>query len=219
MTLKLRYTEKDLKKLICGLIIIEIILVSIHIVVTILGIPINRFNLNGEANIPAWFSSTQLFMIGFVFLLSAHHSNRHHHPSPLFLLTVGIGFIFLSVDEAAIIHEHISGALKHIEWIPRFGHGRGIWIFLYPLVGLTLLIIGYREIYKSWKYYKREMVIFIIGSIIFVFGALGLEMVKFLVILKYPFTLLEVVFEEFFEMLGATIILSSAILFAFHKLK
>jgi len=219
MTLKLRYTEKDLKKLISGLVIIEIILVSIHIVVSLLGIPIERFNLNGEANIPTWFSSTQLFMIGVVFLLSAHHSNKHHHPSPLFLSIVGIGFIFLSVDEAAIIHEHITGALKHIEWIPRFGHGRGIWIFLYFLIGLTLLIIGYREMLESWKYYKREIVIFIIGSIIFVFGAVGLEIIKFEVILKYPFNLLQVVFEEFFEMLGATVILSSAILFAFHKLK
>jgi len=52
-----------------------------------------------------------------------------------------------------------------------------------------------------------------------VFGAVGLEIVKFEVILKYPFNLLQVVFGEFFEMLGATVILSSAILFAFHKLK
>ena len=159
MELRCDYTIRDIKKLIAGLIVFELCLVLIFAADTLLGSPIGvvhtLFDLQAERTIPAWFSSIQLFLIGLIFLLKGYRLDKDHSPSPLFLLMVGVGFVFLSADEAASIHEKIAYVLKRFEWVPSFKGNRGIWIFVYALSGLILLLATFREVVALWNRYRR----------------------------------------------------------------
>jgi len=66
------------------------------------------FDLGAEGTVPAWFSSGQFLLVGLA-LLAAAALRRGVSPSEMRLLLVaGLGFIFLSADEAAMIHERIT---------------------------------------------------------------------------------------------------------------
>jgi hypothetical protein len=66
---------------------------------------VDLFNLDGERNIPALFSSAQLFLLGIVFLSLAYRTKQERLLSPPFLAVLGIGCLFLSCDEGLEIHE------------------------------------------------------------------------------------------------------------------
>ena len=78
----------------------------------------NRFDLDGEANIPAWFATVLLFSVSFssliLFLLSVQSTGDQR---PVFFwLIFGLAYMFLSLDEAARIHE-IFDEVFRIKWI------------------------------------------------------------------------------------------------------
>jgi hypothetical protein len=218
------FSPQDTKKLFAGLVIFEILLVLIFAADTLLGHPIRPirilFDLDGEGNIPAWFSSVQLFIVGLVFLLIGRQTNPDQRPSALLFLILVLGFIFLSADEAASIHEKITGALKDIQWVPRFKGDHGIWVFIYPLIGFTLFLAFYRQLIAMWNRYRYTTLIMAAGMGIFLIGALGLEIISFQFLRSGSFPLLykvEVAFEEFFEMLGVSVILYGAMLLLREK--
>lgn len=226
MELRCDYTIRDVNKLIAGLIVFELCLVLIFAADTLLDSPIGiihrLFDLDAEGNIPAWFSSIQLFLIGLIFLIKGYRPDPDRAPSPLFFLMVGAGFVFLSADEAASIHEKITYVLKNFEWVPRFRGNHGIWIFFYPLIGLILLCATFREIVALCNRYRRATFIIATGIGIFLLGAVGLEIVRYQHIDQSATPLLykvEVACEEFLEMFGASVMLYGAMLLPVQHLE
>ncbi len=71
----------------------EMFLVAVFLADGILGEPSRTFHklfdLDGEKNIPALFSSAQLFLVGIVFLSIAYQPRQLHFPSPRFLAVLG----------------------------------------------------------------------------------------------------------------------------------
>lgn len=172
------------------------------------------FDLNGESNIPTWFSSIQLFTVGLFFLLLAekakssplHSNSSAQRLSWTFLLFISSGFIFLSADEAICIHEYITGRLSGIEALPRFNDGHGIWIPIYITIFATSTLATYRHILAIWKHNRRAFLIIATGLGSALIGGIGLEIVSYqfkLGGLYHP----EVIFEEFLEMFGVSLIL------------
>ena len=215
-----QFTIKDANRLLFTLILFEICLTLIFALDVLLEMPwpIHKlFNLDGEATIPAWFSSIQLFLIGVLFLFSGHWPQKHRIVIPGFLLLVGMGFIFLSADEAAVIHEKITGVLKCVEWVPRFKGNHGIWIPVYFSIAVVLAVIGRRTINSVLKAYPRQAIIILSGFVVFLIGAVGLEIISYWYLRGTEYSFLykvEVALEEFFEMAGASIILYGTILCA-----
>lgn len=221
MGLHINFTIHDARKLLFGLILFEICLVLIFSVHVLLGSPSRTihklFDLHGELNIPAWFSSVQLSMIGILFLLMSRRHESFHRPSRLFLSIVGAGFIFLSADEMVAIHENLSKALREVEWIPRFARNHGIWIPIYLTFGLIVLIAMYRDLWALWSRFRRESLILLGGISVFLLGGVGLEIISYEFFSGGPKSMLyqgEVALEEFLEMSGGSIILYGAILLA-----
>ena len=171
-------TVRDANILLIGLILFELCLVLIFAVDTALGSPRlsiqQLFDLDGEGNIPAWFSSVQLFLIGLLFLLKSRQLDPDHSPSPLFLLMVSAGFIFLSADEMASIHEKLSLVFKHVEWIPRFKEDHGLWVFIYAIIGLILLLANLRAVAAMWNRYRHATSIMAIGMGFVMLGGVGI---------------------------------------------
>ncbi len=211
---------KDINKLFVGLFIFEIFLVIAYVGGLLLDHPTKFFNFNGEANLPSWFSSTQYLLIGLVFLVKRDQCNTNVSPSRFFFLMGAIGFIFLSADEAAQVHETMNGVIQNVNWLPRFKGGNGIWIFIYGLFGLALLLYTFRDIFRMWQRYRRQTSIMVIGFIILVIGSAGLEAFGYeylssrLTPLAFMF---EAAGEEFLEMLGVSIILYGALLLLLDK--
>ena len=156
----------------------------------------------------------------FIFLSISHlfkGSHNKHRPSRFFLLLVAAGFTFLSMDEAAVIHEKITNLLKDITRIPRFTGNHGIWIFVYFIGSLVFLIATIPQNFAMWKYHKRETLIMAVGIGLFLTGAVGLEIIsyEFLRGQGQPVLLdVEAGLEEFLEMFGGSVILYGNFLFA-----
>src|SRR5688572_27691230 len=134
MTLNLKLESRHIAWLLGTLIAIEVLIVSIYVATTLSSSPSQLrvlFNLDDEANIPSWFSSVQLFSIGAVLLLATASPLRNRDHVRGLLAVLGAGFIFLSMDEAAVIHEKVTTVLARVSWTPRFSGGHGIWIFVY----------------------------------------------------------------------------------------
>ena len=215
-----QFTVKDANRLLLVLILFEIFLTLMFAIDGQFKIsrPFHRlFDLDGEATIPSWFSSMQLFLIGIVFLFSKQWPQKHQIVASGWLFFAGLGFMFLSADEAAVIHEKITRALKHIEWMPRFKGNHGIWIPVYLSVATVFAIMARRTIYSVFRVYPRQTKIMFSGMVIFLMGAVGLEILSYWYFrgTQYPvLSQIEVGLEELFEMVGASIILYGSILCA-----
>ncbi len=224
MNIDIPIKTNTITKIILSLIGIEIMFVAIYAIDFVNVHPswqfCELFDLDRESNIPTWFSTFQLLMIGLISLSVCIQKNYSLPPSKAGLLTFGAGFIYLSIDEASAIHEKITYTFHDNLLVPYFDGVHGIWIVVYGAIGLTLLTIFHRDVIAVWKSLRRESIIFIVGIIIYLIGAAGAETITFFHIDKSNPTLytMEVIFEEFFEMLGASLLLCGTLHFATKKL-
>ncbi len=213
-------SEQTARKILFILIIFEICLVVAFYANRLFGqqslIFHKMFNLDGENNIPALFSSLQLLVVGVVFGSMLFQSKRQCFSSQLFPAVIAIAFIFLSLDEAFLIHESIISYTQNIEWMPRFKGDKGIWIAPYIIVGIMVSILFLKNIKEAWCNCRRESGIIGIGIGVFITGGVVLEIIsyQFLRDGSFPWYLyrLEVALEEFMEMIGISIVLYGAIL-------
>ncbi len=107
--------------------------------------------MDGEQTIPAWFSSVQLFLIGLVFLLKIVHAHAEPAIARSFLLLMGLGFMFLSADEATQIHEQLSRSADKFGGLPGFKGGHGYWIAAYGLIGVMLAVPSMKHAIDTWR--------------------------------------------------------------------
>lgn len=150
------------------------------------------FNLNHERNVPTWFSTVLLYSISitsfFLFKIKNIQLTERH-----FWIGFSIAFGFLSLDEAACLHEKLDFFFTK-------------WIYLYaPIAGAFFIYC----IYYLLKIGNRNLTIKLIsGLIIYGFGGLVFEMISY-IFYPLPPVIQEIEFvaEEGLEMLGSVIIL------------
>lgn len=130
---------------------------------------IRMFYLDGEANLPTWYQSTTLLLCSL--LLAAIWSNSKGSWFRRHWGMLSVIFLFLSLDEAACIHEAISSLLS------QFIHTTGIFTYAWVIPGgvftLVVLLSSLHFLRHLPKRTKRD---FIIAGAIYVSGALGWEM-------------------------------------------
>jgi hypothetical protein len=179
MDLKYSFTSKRATKIFISLIIIELLFCAIYFTDFLLNEPNWRihelFNLDEEANIPSWFSTIQLFMIGLIAIATAQSEHYRRPPSKWGLTLFGFGFIYLSLDEGAVLHEKFTYEFHNHPWVPYFNGVHGIWIVIYMGVAIVVLSILGRDIWTICKTLRRESLIFIIGVLQLLAGTGGSE--------------------------------------------
>jgi len=217
MKTKFKITAKIAQKVLIALLAIDILLVAIYGLTLLPGTPpflAWLFDLDRERTLPTAFSALQLFLIGVVFLYSSRWPQQSRIAVPGALIVVGLGFVFLSLDEALAIHERISRTLKPIEWVPMFKGRHGAWIPLYLGAIGALLVAGRRTVGAMFRVYRRQSWIMVAGALVFCFGAVALEILSYQYLrgVDYsPLYKLQVATEELFEMVGASLILYGAL--------
>lgn len=209
---------RTLPFLIGGLLTIEIFLVVMHFVAPRLVPPLDYleiwFDMDREANIPSWFSSSQLLVVGVILGLLGVFRRDPNRPSPWFLVVLGVMFVFLSMDEAIAFHERISRVAEGQAWAPGFRHGHGVWIFVYGLAGVLMIAVLRHELVAFWRRYPAPARAMLAGLALAAAGAVGLEIGFYYLEDRAAPLLLEiqVAAEEFLEMFGVTVVLVGVVL-------
>ena len=136
---------------------------------------VEKFSLDLERNFPTYFSALLLFTSSVLFYLIWWI--KEHSPETRdgrYWLGLGMIFLFLSIDEAAHIHEHfdtklIWGAYKTtglLAWP---------WVIVYGSL-VTLFVLGY---FKFWLRLPEAFKIsYLLAGSVYVSSALGFEMLE-----------------------------------------
>lgn len=164
----------------------------------------NRFDINHEPSLPAWYSSGALLAASALLLLTGIARRQEGDGYYRHWLGLAAVFLLLSLDEAAMFHEGINSAL----WWRTETEG----IFYFPWVIPALLFVGlvglcYVPFLRHIE--RRTAALFVVAGGIYVMGAVGMEMSAGPLVEKYgemstPHMLCEVV-EETLEMLGIVV--------------
>ncbi|OGX34613.1 MAG: hypothetical protein A3C36_02295 [Omnitrophica WOR_2 bacterium RIFCSPHIGHO2_02_FULL_52_10] len=223
MSLLCPKSDRDAVKALVCLILCELLFCGIFWVDFLFDHPFwwvyELFNIDQESNIPTWFSTIQLFLIGLLFLFIGYRTEHTPPPSKLGTKIFGFGFIYLSLDEAAIIHEKLTWVFINNPLVPYF-HGRhGVWIVVYGTIAIILLALLAKDLWALGKAYPRLSRIFLLGIVVFLFGSAGMETITFFYLDesdKLVYTV-EVIMEEFLEMAGVSVMLYSVLLLSLKK--
>lgn len=190
---------------------IEFILVLMHFVSRAVSAPFDKlqlwFDLDREQSVASWFSSSQLMIVGLLLLLAAWW--RWHDRSERLLLAVaGAGFLFLSLDEAVMIHERITGFTVQYAMVPRFPGNHGVWIFAYGAIGLALALTFLKDMLDFLRRRTTVALLMAGGFVSLLLGAVAVELMMYYGIMAGP---AQTAIEETLEMVGGSVMICGAL--------
>lgn len=172
---------------------------------------IKLFDFNLEANLPTYFSSLVLMFNGFILAMIGF---AHKRLGDRFWHWLGLSaiFIFLAFDEMIQIHEQLRAPMEALF------NTSGLLYFAWfiPYLAVTILIvIAYFKFMMRLP--KRVLKLFIIAGILYVGGAVGMEMLggwHAEIHTEYTFTYAMMYsFEELLEMSGAVVFLYALLVY------
>jgi len=217
MKIEINMGKKEIRLVVICLLLFEILLVAIFAMDYLFAHPsytIHKlFDLDKENTIPTWFASTQLFVTGLYILLIPGVIKREGKNAlpKIFYYLFGLGLIFASMDEACSIHEKINMLIQvHFPGLPHFVNNYGQWIFPYLIAIALFLIIVRKPLLTMWKECRKEAALILGGIALVILGGIVMEIIGFNFYYSESHKLfyrIEVVLEEFLEMVGVTLIL------------
>jgi hypothetical protein len=207
--------DKIAPEILTGSIVCELILVAIYWFDILNGSQSqlhSLFDLDGEGNIPSWFSSVQLMIVALAFWTHALRQPRGLRPSKAFFGFAGCAALYASMDEAGQVHEAITAWLgrRYIDWLPNFTVTH-FWMVM-VVVALIMMVIQIfaRDLSTLWRGHRRLVFMALLGVGIGLGGAMGVEAIGYKLLHGIKTTIwykAEVSVEEFMEMLGGSLIL------------
>ena len=174
--------------------------------------PVDFFRIGTESNLPTWYASSQLLLIGLLLIPLVYRDVQVQRKSTWPILLLPAFFLLLSLDEAAMLHEQVGNAIAG-------GYGLGAdlitgpWMLVMaPLYGL----LAWFTLRAAKPYLKGRpgiVALALAGGALFALSAVGLEYAANLagaeaVQVRQVLSL----FEEVGEMAGATTLLWSVTL-------
>lgn len=146
------------------------VLVSIHVTMTVVHYQIHElpwllrqiFDVDEEDSFPTWYSSMALGLTAVVLAWHAWGNRARAQQEGLIAWRgLAVGFLLLSVDEIAGVHETLN-TVTDFSWAV-------------PGAGLCL-VLGLIYLRFLWGLPRRTAVAFIIAGAVFVGGAVGVEL-------------------------------------------
>ncbi len=135
---------------------------------------IHLFNVDAEHNIPTYFSMILLLAAAFLLGVTAAAERTRKSPDVPYWVILAAGFLFMSVDEVAVLHE------KLIEPVKRLGNGLGHGFFYYSWVipGLVVvLIVGLVFFRFLSRLEPKTRFAFLAAGAVYLTGTIGFEMI------------------------------------------
>ena len=139
-------------------------------------------NLGHEGNIPTYFSALLLLIAALLITVIATCKKNNADSYTLHWIILSIGFLYLSVDEAVVIHERLARPAREIlesaQFVALLGTSAGVilrraWII--PATALALLAVGF---YAKFVFHLplRSRLLFLIAGALYIGSAVGLEL-------------------------------------------
>lgn len=157
--------------------VIAAVLVACHITVWILTFKTNLlnsdlhghwaylFDLDTEASFGTWFSAVNLLLAGSFTLMYAHARRTERDPWDRWWWVLGIGLVFMSLDEVVGLHESLNTDLLFTAYV---GH--------WTLAGAAVVgILAVAFLPFLWRLPSRTLILFIASAGIYVAGVIGIE--------------------------------------------
>ena len=129
------------------------------------------FDLNAETNVPTFYATLSLSLCGVLAALVARVTLRRKEPFALHWVGMSLGFFFLGLDEFASLHERLSEPVKSATGAG--GVFTSAWVIPYG-IGALLVGLTYLSFLRALPKATRNGLL--LGGVVFVLGALGLEM-------------------------------------------
>ena len=132
---------------------------------------VHMFSLEAEKNVPTLFSSVQL-LIG-AFLLGICAARKKAVADRFYKHWIGLSaiFIFLAVDESALIHEKTANVLRDV--LGTSGLLYYAWVIPFGLFALAVLAAYSRFLFSLPR---GTALVFVASGALFVTGAVGMEL-------------------------------------------
>jgi len=160
--------------------------------------------LDGEASLPAWYSSVLMLLSALLMLLVSRHGGGSDGRLNRQWAVLGGLFILLSADEAVALHEQLSLPLQQLL------HTGGPFFFGWVVAGLgAVMLLGLAYLPFLLRVARRTAVGLVLAGALYVAGALGLEMFGGYVYERFgpsPYYVFITVCEETLEILGLTVL-------------
>jgi hypothetical protein len=133
---------------------------------------IDQFNLDGETNLPTYFSSFLLALCAGLLLLIARRIRETRRPMAAYWRVLGWMFLAMSFDEFSSLHEKVGTYIKgHVT--PMHGVFYSPWV----IAGLPFVaVLGAVYMRFLLRLPARFRIGFVLAGSIYVGGALGMEM-------------------------------------------
>lgn len=129
------------------------------------------FDVNGENNIPTWYSSTTLLLCALLLWVIAEV--KHHHGDRYTRHWKGLSIIFmlLSLDETASLHDLLNPLGTAV-------NASGFFLFIWVVPGIIFVL---SVLLFYWRFLMnlpaKTRYLILLSGVIYVFGAIGLEMI------------------------------------------
>lgn len=195
-----RSVNKSLRNLFLFLLLIVFILLGMHFFpVGVSWTIADRFNLDGEANIPEWYSAVLLFSVALssllIYLLGRDGIGRNYSWDKFWLGFAAV-YCFLSLDEGARLHEILDSATP-VKWVYAYA----------PFAAIFFVVCAfYFMVIRKGEKGVRNWVLG--GLIVYALGGLVSEAIGYLLRpLPHAIQQAEFVIEEGFEMIGTIMVL------------
>ena len=190
----------------------------------VLGL-VDLFDLDAEANMPSWYSASVLLICSGVLALIATAKRQSRDRYRWHWVGLSVGFLYLSADEEAGIHEIIGPLFAGAgHWLTLHVSSSFRYLAAYPVYTWVLPACAAAAIIGLWytKFLfalpRRTGVLFVVSAAIFLGGAVGVEVIGARHVLFYgqhdPVYGALVVLEESMEMSGIALFLFSLLRYA-----
>ena len=167
-------------------------------------------NLNYENNIPTWYSSSALLLSAMLLAVIALVNKREGKPYTLQWFVLAAIFLYLSLDEAASLHESMGSSLEPM--LETIGYFHGFLYFSWVIFGAIFVLfiaLAFVRFLVSLAVQTRSL--FLIAGTMYVGGALGIELLEsrhYYIYGHKDFSyMMLVTVEEGLEMLGVVVFL------------
>lgn len=178
------------------------------------------FYTDSEANIPTYFNTIILFIPSLMFALIGAWKVSIRDKFKLQWIGLSLIFLYLSMDEAATLHEKVISPMRDLFNYERFG---GIFYFAWVIPGIiavALFMLAYLRFFLHLE--NKYKILFFASLVIYVGGIIGGEMLSghfagtigFKNFTYAAYTSL----EESLEWLGCTLLIYSLLLYIQHYL-
>ena len=169
------------------------------------------FHIGEEGNITTWYSALSLLFCAILLAIIGYAKKETADPYIRHWNILAVIFLYLSLDEAASIHEIAIAPLQSMF------NASGIFYFAWVIIAIPLVLLFLVMYLKFLKHLPQITCrLFIISGMLFVIGALGLELVEGYFwsqeITRWGLIVpLLTTVEEFLEMLGIVVFIYALI--------